>query len=143
MSNYKAIDVAIFFIKKAMNGDISDLTPMKLQKLMFFAQSWYIRKLDSSLFGESFERWEYGPVIPSLYREFRKFRSRTITISEPLPETAVFNETDIQFLNKIIEVYGNFTGPQLSWMTHQPGTAWSLGVKGSVITNNELKIGKV
>ena len=39
---YSAMQIANFFINKAINGKIDNLTPMKLQKLMFFAVSFSI-----------------------------------------------------------------------------------------------------
>lgn len=68
---YSAMQVANAFIQKAIDGQIATLTPMKLQKLMFFAQSWYIKNFRSRLIDDNFMRWPYGPVIPSVYYEFK------------------------------------------------------------------------
>ena len=45
-----------------------------------------------------------------------------------------------QLIDKIIEVYGKFTGPQLSNMTHQQGGAWFETGKGDggVLSNDDL-----
>ena len=75
---YSAMQVANEFIKKAPEYEVMDLTPMKLQKLMFFAQSWHIKELGYPLFDDYFARWQYGPVIPSIYHEFKTFGSSHI-----------------------------------------------------------------
>ena len=43
---YSTIAVANAFIERAKGAKITDLTPMKLQKLVFFAQSWSLKILD-------------------------------------------------------------------------------------------------
>jgi len=126
---YSAMQVANAFIQKAKDGKIPDLTPMKLQKLMFFAQSWYIKTYNSLLFNEAFARWQYGPVIPDIYQEFKTFGARVIDkfATDAEGNKSGIDDPDIlSFIDKIIEVYGDYTGPQLSAMTHESGTAWSI-----------------
>ncbi|AHN71872.1 Panacea domain-containing protein [Aggregatibacter actinomycetemcomitans] len=145
---YSSIAIANSFIGKANIGEISNLTPMKLQKLMFYTQSWYIKLYGKPLFEGGFERWQFGPVLPEIYHEFKPFGSRIISSfgTDIWGKQQIIKESDkdtLLFLDKIIEIYGKFDGPQLSWMTHQPETAWSMGRLGSVITQDELFNGKV
>ncbi|MGY6089234.1 hypothetical protein JO83_08005 [Avibacterium paragallinarum] len=144
---YSAMQVANAFIEKAQEGKITNLTPMKLQKLMFFAQSWYIKKFQARLIDDNFMRWPYGPVIPSVYYEFSGNGGDEITAparnayNTPFPER--LNDHDDQFLDEIIDVYGSFNGWTLSDMTHQNGTAWKMRPIGTVITDQELFDGRV
>lgn len=145
---YPAIAIANAFIKKAMIGEIQNLTPMKLQKLMFFAQSWHCKLYAKELFDGAFERWQYGPVIPEIYHEFKSFGSREIsrfgTDVWCQERTVDPNDSEVlSFLDKIIQTYGKYDGAELSWMTHQPQTAWSMGEIGTVISKKELYQGKV
>lgn len=144
---YSAMQVANAFIQKAIDGQIATLTPMKLQKLMFFAQSWYIKNFRSRLIDDNFMRWPYGPVIPSVYYEFKDNGGGEITalaknaFSTPAPTH--LSEEDDAFLDEIIRVYGGFSGWELSNMTHQPNTAWSARSVGTVMTDQELYDGEV
>ncbi|MGX2973740.1 Panacea domain-containing protein [Ursidibacter arcticus] len=143
---YSAMQVANAFIQKAQSGQIADLTPMKLQKLMFFAQSWYLRTKNTLLFNEAFARWQFGPVIPDLYQEFRGFGASVINrfACDALGNQPQITEPSIlAFLDKIIEVYGQYTGPQLSAMTHEPGTAWSINQNCLYIDPSDLLIGRL
>ena len=77
---YSAIAVANAFIEMGLRGELSQLTPMKLQKLLFYTQSWHLFYNDGQpLFNDDFERWPYGPVIPSIYHELKTYRYKTIT----------------------------------------------------------------
>lgn len=46
---YSATAVANAFIEKATKGELSELTPMKLQKLLFYVQSWHLRLYNEPL----------------------------------------------------------------------------------------------
>ncbi|WJM85671.1 DUF4065 domain-containing protein [Dickeya chrysanthemi] len=149
---YSAIAVANAFIEKARAGEIKELTPMKLQKLLFYTQSWHLKLLNGTpLFDDQFARWKFGPVIPSLYHELKKYGSSTI--DEPIriikidggklkAFTPDIQKDDIQahkLIDKIIEVYGGYSGTQLSNLTHGQNTAWSQGdVDGGPISFKEM-----
>ena len=59
---YPTIAVANAFIEKAQQGFLPDLDPMKLQKLIFYAQSWHLRLYNEPLVDDFFAKWPYGPV---------------------------------------------------------------------------------
>lgn len=135
---YSVNTVVNTLLDRANMCGISDMSPMKIQKLLYYAQAWYLKLNDGNpLIDEYFSRWDYGPVIPSLYHDLKangygcvtdklgnvivvdgKFQYVSSTIEDP---------NIIAFLDKILEVYGNYTAFQLSNMTHQQGTAWSDG----------------
>lgn len=143
---YSAMQVANAFIQKAEDQQMADLTPMKLQKLMFFAQSWYLKRYRQRLIDDNFVRWQYGPVIPSVYYEFSSFGSNKIDKPATNPFGTIdpnLTTMDNAFIDEVLETYGSFDGWKLSVMTHQPKTAWSMGKLGSVITPLEMFEGKV
>ena len=48
-------------------------TPLKLQKILYFAQGWSFVWDDKPLFEGEFEAWQYGPVNTEVYSHFRKY----------------------------------------------------------------------
>lgn len=155
---YSALAVANAFIEQALRGKIPNLTPMKLQKLLFFAQSWHLRKKGKSspLFDDNFARWKYGPVIPSLYHELKTYGADRIssTLSNVdidddfevvlvTPSIPASDSDAYELIDEIIKKYGHLTGSQLSFLTHEDDTAWKIGLKdgeadGSVITWDQM-----
>ncbi|KMN37000.1 hypothetical protein VI26_04710 [Chromobacterium sp. LK1] len=150
---YSAMAVANAFVRRAQEGALVDLTPMKLQKLMYYAQGWHLVHYRVPLIDDFFARWPYGPVIPSLYHDFKEYGSNRIADygghvvlenGQYVRKSPIIPDTDTSswhMVNSIIQSYGGYSGPQLSWLTHQPGTAWHDGgqANGTVITNEELK----
>ena len=144
--------VANAFIKKAKKGKLKALTPMKLQKLLFFAQSWYLARKGKPLLDDSFSRWPYGPVIPSLYHEFKEYGASAITgygghvierEGEYVRVQPIVSDASTEtwaFIDEIIDVYGAYSGSQLSAITHESGTAWKETGEpnGEPMTNEQL-----
>ena len=64
------------------------------------------------LFYQHPEAWIHGPVFFDLYEEMTYYRSRFIERKEELGQESK------DFLDKIISIYGRYTGNQLEDLTH-------------------------
>ena len=62
-------EVTNFFLRKSWKEG-SDITVMKLIKILWFAYGFWLALTKKRLFDEQFEAWRYGPVVPSIYHEF-------------------------------------------------------------------------
>ncbi|OQY42717.1 MAG: hypothetical protein B6240_13665 [Desulfobacteraceae bacterium 4572_87] len=51
-------------------GDL--ISNLKLQKLVYYAQGFYLALYDEPLFNEPIEAWTHGPVIRELYRSYNE-----------------------------------------------------------------------
>ncbi len=83
------------------HGDL--LTNLKLQKLLYFAQGWYLALYDEKLFKEDIQAWIHGPVVPTIYHHYREYKYAPITKRKKKPE---LEPRTIKHLNDIIVVYG-------------------------------------
>lgn len=106
------------------------ITPMKLQKLMYFIYRDYLKKTDKKLFQEPFLTWQYGPVLSSVYDEFKSFGSERITKFAKDAQEHVYIVSEakapdvVETINTVWENYKAYTGVELSKLTHMEGTAW-------------------
>lgn len=102
------------------------LTPLQLLKLVYIAHGWSFPLRNQGLVGERVEAWQYGPVIPSLYHALKGYRAEPVT--GPVPGAALIPLTADEgaLIDKVYEVYGRYSGGQLSAMTHRDGTPWDL-----------------
>jgi len=122
--------VANYFLELAKeNGQT--ISPMKLLKLLYFAHGWYLAIAGKPLLNEAIEAWSYGPVVPSIYHEFKHFGNDSITT--PAKDAKLIEGKDKVFIRKLLQrvwdIYSPFSAVQLSRMTHQEGSPWSKTVE--------------
>ncbi len=107
-----------------MSDAFDDLTNMKVNKLLYFAQGHYLGKYGKPLFQDTFEAWEHGPVIPDVYAKYKEYGD------EPIKE---YDADDIPDMPKDVDdilfgvarKYGVLTASALRNKTHVIGSPWS------------------
>jgi uncharacterized phage-associated protein len=142
---HSAKSVANFFLARAREEEIA-IFPMKLQKLVYYAHGWHLAFKKTPLINEQVECWQYGPVIPSLFREFKEFGSSEITrkarifkaadSEHPSPDGGFFrlvspvvpksDEDAYEIMNAVWEAYKDYSAARLSNMTHRAGEPWKI-----------------
>jgi len=120
-------DKLIAFHREKYDESIS---PMKLQKLCYYAQGFYIALNNKKeLFPNDFQAWQHGPVIKELYNEYKSFKWKPIDTDISL-EKYENNLDEDNFLHDIISYFGSYDGATLSAMTHKE-TPW-LEARGGI-----------
>ncbi|RWN17322.1 MAG: DUF4065 domain-containing protein [Mesorhizobium sp.] len=130
--SYPAIQIANELI--ARHGADGRIEPMKLQKLLYFANGWWLALTGRALISEAPQVWRYGPVFKPIYHTFSKYGRNPITQPEPstplggapqrIPQDAVDAQEVQHLLDWVMTEYGWKSGPALSDDTHRPGTPW-------------------
>lgn len=123
-----ALNVGNNILKRGFSENI-DITPMKLQKLIYLVYKKYYQDTKKVLFSEPFEVWKYGPVVRSVYDEFKHYGANAIKkyAEEDDGSVLIVNENRSDFrlaLDYVWDKYKFFDGIRLSEMTHQKDTAW-------------------
>lgn len=128
-----------------------DLDPLKLQKLIYFAQGRCLRETKRPLVDEYAEAWPYGPVFPSAYHEYKKYgrnaipygeltkmtrfnmESGRVVPSRPIVEQAKngSNQQAIAILEASWKKYAPQDGLTLSQKSHarDPDNPWCIGIE--------------
>lgn len=145
----KVSAVANEFLSKSQ-----EISVLKLVKLCYIAQGFSLAILDRPIFDDdSIEAWRYGPVVPSIYHEFKHFRKNNITdkshyvtmgddfeLTFETPELT--DENDKKIIQIVWNMYGKFSGGELVDMTHKKGTPWDIVYRpneNSIIPNELIK----
>jgi uncharacterized phage-associated protein len=113
---YSASTIAKWFIVWATK-DEADRSNLKIQKLLYFAQGHFLGASGEILFTDDIEAWAHGPVVPSLYREYKTFGSGDIEMDEDFDFNDIDDETT-EFLVSVWERYGGYAAWTLRNMTH-------------------------
>ncbi|GAA0027409.1 MULTISPECIES: Panacea domain-containing protein [Bradyrhizobium] len=125
------------------------VTNLSLQKIVYFCHVWSLIELGRPLVRHKFEAWEFGPVLPYLYREFRAFDRSPITgrstqLSRIDGRQAVveylFDSQTDALLQKIIGFYSQLRTSELVKLTHADDGPWHKVWNHGGIVNPGMRI---
>ena len=134
-----AFNVANLFLSWANKyGDL--ISNLKIHKLLYYAQAWHLVNFDTPLFKDKLKAWEFGPVVPEVYRTFKKFNSSPIQYKETGKEENVFEDEELEFLKLLYEKFIGIAAYQLVNMSHNE-EPWKKAYKTTnrVITHKSMK----
>lgn len=117
------------FVLLGAGCDDTELSNLKLQKLLYYAQGTFLAKTRQPLFKEKIYAWPHGPVVKEAYQQLKSFGNQSITpddyracldgrgdcasvLAEPMSEAI---ETHLQ---TIYDDYGPYTAWYLRNLTH-------------------------
>lgn len=137
---YSAEDIAEWFLNRnrvQMNfEDAEYMTNLKLQKLLYYAQGYFLAKKNESLFNEDFLAWEHGPVIRKIYDKYKKNGANGIEYDKDF-KVNIDNETE-NILEIVYEEYAQYTAWKLRNMTHEE-MPWKTTERNEVIAKEKIK----
>lgn len=116
----KAKAVADYFLTKNIPGTDYEITHLKLQKLVYYAEALYlaVRKDSPPLIDEDFEAWVHGPVCKELYNEYRGYGYRPLPVIREDEVTDSFSKDIKEILDAVWLLYGKYDGKALEDKTH-------------------------
>lgn len=119
-----------------------DTTPMHILKLVYLCHGWMLGIHGPALISEPVEAWQYGPVVPSLYHQYKRFGGGIIVGEQAVAQTGL-DPKAADLIQGVESVYRPCTPFQLSALTHQPGTPWDITLRksgiGAVIPNDLIQ----
>lgn len=133
-TTYTAIDVAKAFLERAQNDleAVQDITNMKLNKLVYFAQLTCVCLKNKAIHRDDTHAWDYGPVVPKLYRLIKDFGAIAFSLSdekvnEKFAGTRTIEEADfVEAIEFVWQRMKGLTAVQLSMLTHRRGSPWEI-----------------
>lgn len=153
---YSAKAIANLILEQAKKRNIA-VSQMKLQKLCYYAHGHWLGYYGQPLLNETVEAWRYGPVIRSLYDEFKQFGNKPIT--QPARELEYDFEAGYclieveppgdarvhEMVDQLLNTYGKISAERLANMTHAPDGPWDRtwsknpGILGQDIDNKLIQ----
>jgi uncharacterized phage-associated protein len=131
---YPAIVISNELVKLA-NAEKIDITPMKLQKILYLANGISLKRRNQKLINEKFEAWDYGPVVRSVYTAFKDFGANRITepydelistggYSTTSPSSFVIDDQDLSIIKEAWDNSKNLSAFTLSAWSHNKQSPW-------------------
>jgi len=94
------------------------ISNLKLQKMLYYLQGFFIAVFDKKLFEEPIEAWLYGPVVKRAYDHFNRFKKGAIKIkgNERMVE---LKGKELSLFSSVMKEYGQYSAIKLMNMTHE------------------------
>lgn len=113
MADSTANRVAEAIINRSHDAE-NPISNLKLQKLLYYSQAWYLAIFRKPMFDEDIEAWVHGPVVPEIFRRYRICRWSPI----PRGDTIGVSTMITRHVKEIWDAYGKFSPYDLERMTH-------------------------
>lgn len=101
--------------------ELEEVTPLMLQKLLYFIQGIYSALYGKPLFEEDCRAWVHGPVYPEVYTLFRDFKYNPIDdvrfgLLKGTDDVLTEEERDV--IDRVVNTFGIYGGKVLERITH-------------------------
>mgnify|MGYP004527674085 FL=1 len=109
---------------------------LKLQKVLYLIQAYFLidKTKNTSCFDDKIEAWDFGPVVPAAYNEFKQYASGDIPTIESYylfdreniwntkrvkyNDDVILNE-DKKRIDRVIDTFSKYTATDLVSLTHK------------------------
>lgn len=121
----KALDVAKYFITlndKECVDEKSDLSKLKIQKLLYYAQGYYLALYNKPLFDERISAWQHGPVVEDIYNDFKSNNGNFIPTNDYKmsdDEISKIGKDEKELIEDVFQLMGQYSAWRLRDKTHQ------------------------
>ena len=119
---YSGEEIARAFIQIASESG-TQITHLKLQKLLYFAHGWHLAFYDQPLLDERIEAWKHGPVVRTVYKLFKDGGGTPLRYDGKDYLSGLSDETRDLLLG-VWKTYGSIDAFDLSKMTHTEDSPW-------------------
>ncbi len=136
---YNVKDIANKILAEASGSDNSGLIcNMKLQKILYYMQGFFLAYFDKELFSDEIEAWMYGPVFTTIYEEYKKFENKGILYEGSVIE--FLKKEERHLFREVYETYNRYSAVGLMYLTHSEDP-WKFTEKkeNKVISKNLIK----
>ena len=132
---YVAVPVELLAVIAYIFSALHEVTPLTLQKLLYYIQGNYVAIYDKPLFDAPCEAWVHGPVYRNVYNLFRDFKYNPIDDDRfvPLKESALpLTPEAKEVVDRVLDTFGMYSGKVLESITHKE-TPWLDARKGFLL----------
>ena len=119
---YVAVPVELLAVIAYIFSALHEVTPLTLQKLLYYIQGNYAAIYDKPLFDAPCEAWVHGPVYRNVYNLFRDFKYNPIDDDRfvPLKESALpLTPEAKEVVDRVLDTFGIYSGKVLESITHK------------------------
>lgn len=123
METYPIEHITDYIIFRLKSEDDTNLSNLKLQKLLYYTQAWHLAFFGRPLFDGKFQAWIHGPVNREVFDRFKADKTLYSAIGvEDMKNPGIadlITDTDtIIHIDNVLEGYAQFSGVELEVLSH-------------------------
>ncbi len=135
------MDVANYIVDYCIDESMP-VSNLKLQKLLYYVQAASLAECDKRMFRDEISAWKYGPVIETVYHNFKWYVDREITecSSERIPGAGLADGKDYdpadkldagakELIERVVDSYRDYSALGMVRKTHEE-EPWKMAVEG-------------
>lgn len=136
---YNALDIADYIVKYEDANDHC-LNNLKLQKILYFLQAQFVVKFGKSLFDDDLVAWDFGPIVKSVYDNYKVYAGASIFVNPRNYRNAYIAREHRELIDEFLEYVRPYSSTQLVHICHNQ-TPWKNARLrwNNVISLDELK----
>lgn len=154
---YNVLDICRYIINYSNEKDYG-ISNLKLQKLLYFVQAYFLcfSPKKQPCFKEKIEAWDFGPVVPEAYHEYKQYGSGDIPQIDSFlhfdpndiwETTRVFyrnitiRDEDKKMIQGVVDNFADFSATDLVTLTHNQ-SPWKdvyRSHQNNIITNDSIR----
>lgn len=133
--SYNVLDICRHVINYSNEHDYG-ISNLKLQKILYLIQAYFLtnKKGHIPCFDERIEAWDFGPVVPEAYNEYKQYGSSDIPTFKTylmFDEDNIWNVKRVEFndnvikdedkvlIDKVIDNFSDYSATDLVTLTHK------------------------
>lgn len=116
-----------------------EITPLALQKILYYAQGFYKAFFGKFLFNDDCQAWVHGPVYVNIYEKYKDFKSANIIIDIDYDIEDMIVDEKKEILDAVIKYFGYYNGKALEKMSHYE-TPWINARRGLLPSKNSNNV---
>lgn len=116
---YSVLNIAGYIVEYC-NKHYLHITHLRLQKLLYFIQAYFLMKSNGEIvaFNEEIEAWDLGPIVPCIYHQYKRFGNGYIPFLNDNSYAGIFSNDDKKNIEEVILHFKDKSSIYMMEVTH-------------------------
>lgn len=115
-----ALTIAGYIVNRCMKSG-TPISNLQLQKLLYFVQMAFLKKMSRPCFSDNIEAWQFGPAVPAVYYHFCGFGAMPIWSSQKVNPVSYS-----EIINQVVDEKKQMHPWNLTAELNYKGSPWDL-----------------
>jgi uncharacterized phage-associated protein len=113
-----ANDIAEWIVRYSADDLGAPVDPLSLEKLIYYAQAFFLAIRDEPLFPDEVHAWKLGPVVPDVYKRYQRYGAEPIVVPDDWVGAPEVGNAVADYLIQVVGFFCQHTAINLSRATH-------------------------